>query len=172
MIKRPEKNEYNEYYDRYISLVPKGDILQILDEQMKQTVSLLKDVSEEKGLFRYAPEKWSLKEVLGHLADTERIMAYRILTIARGGKIPLPGYDIDGYVSNASFNRERVEDLLDHFSVVREATIQLLKSIDEEKGELRGVANNFEVTVRALVYIIAGHELHHRQILQDRYLGV
>ncbi|MGG3571903.1 DinB family protein [Bacillus gobiensis] len=170
MVKRPEISEYNEYYEKYISLVPDGDILQILDEQMKETIRLLQDLTEAEGQFRYSPEKWSLKEVLGHIADTERVMGYRLLTFGRGETASLPGYDIDGYVSNAVFDEQPVQDLLDNLHSVRQSTLQLLKSFTEEAWLRGGIASNFEVTVRALVYIVAGHELHHRQIIQEHYL--
>lgn len=169
MIKRPEITEYNEYYEKYISLVSEGDIYQILDEQMKETISLLEDLTEEEGLVRYAPEKWSLKEVLGHIADTERVMGYRLLSIGRGGTAPLPGQEVNVFVSNASFNNQSMRDLLENLTVVRQSTLLLLKSLDEEALLRRGITNHLEVTARAIVYIIAGHELHHRQIIKDRY---
>lgn len=122
-------------------------------------------MTDAEGLFRYAPGKWNLKEVLGHIADTERVMGYRLLAIGRGGTEPLPGYDINGYVSRALFNEQSVQDLLDNLHVVRQSTLHLLKSFNEEAWLQRGIANTYEVTVRALTYIVAGHELHHRQII-------
>ncbi|HDX9590772.1 TPA: DinB family protein [Bacillus pseudomycoides] len=171
MQKRPEVNEYNPYYSTYINLLQKGDIIHILEEQMKETNLLLKDLSDREGLFRYAPNKWSIKEVIGHIADTERIMAYRLLSIARGETVSLPGYNDDMYVLRAVFDKQSMQDLLANLMVVRQSTVHLIKSLDAEAWLQRGIANNSEVTVRALACIIAGHELHHRKIIKERYLS-
>ncbi len=171
MQKRPDANEYNPYYSTYINLIPNGDIIRILEQQMKETNLLLKDISDSEGHFRYAPNKWSIKEVIGHIADTERIMAYRLLSIARGETAELPGYNDDMYVLRAAFDKQSMQDLLTNLTVVRQSTVHLLKSLDKDAWLQRGIANNSEVTVRALVNIIAGHELHHRQIIKVRYFG-
>ncbi|EJR64996.1 hypothetical protein IIO_01636 [Bacillus cereus VD115] len=171
MQKRPGTNEYNPYYSTYIKLVPDGDIIHILEQQMKETNLLLKDISDSEGHFRYAPNKWSIKEVIGHIADTERIMAYRLLSIARGETAELPGYNDDMYVLRAAFDKQSMQDLLTNLTVVRQSTVHLLKSLDKDAWLQRGIANNSEVTVRALANIIAGHELHHRQIIKERYFG-
>jgi len=171
MQKRPDANEYNPYYSTYINLIPNGDIIHILEQQMKETNLLLKDISDSEGHFRYAPNKWSIKEVIGHIADTERIMAYRLLSIARGETAELPGYNDDMYVLRAAFDKQSMQDLLENLIVVRQSTVYLLRSLDKETWSQRGNANNSEVTVRALAYIIAGHELHHLQIIKERYLG-
>ncbi|ARC32397.1 Uncharacterized protein BC141101_02821 [Bacillus toyonensis] len=171
MQKRPGTNEYNPYYSTYIKLVPDGDIIHILEQQMKETNLLLKDISDSEGHFRYAPNKWSIKEVIGHIADTERIMAYRLLSIARGETAELPGYNDDMYVLRAAFDKQSMQDLLTNLTVVRQSTVHLLKSLDKDAWLQRGIANNSEVTVRALANIISGHELHHRQIIKVRYFG-
>ncbi|UYX55239.1 DinB family protein [Bacillus thuringiensis] len=171
MQKRPEANEYNPYYSTYISLIPDGDIIHILEKQMKETNLLLKDISDSEGHFRYAPNKWSIKEVIGHIADTERIMAYRLLSIARGETAELPGYNDDMYVLRAAFDKQSMQDLLENLTVVRQSTMHLLKSLDKEAWLQWGIANNSEVTVLALANIIAGHELHHCQLIKERYLG-
>ena len=171
MQKRPGTNEYNPYYSTYIKLVPDGDIIHILEQQMKETNLLLKDISDSEGHFRYAPNKWSIKEVIGHIADTERIMAYRLLSIARGETAEFPGYNDDMYVLRAAFDKQAMQDLLTNLTVVRQSTVHLLKSLDKDAWLQRGIANNSEVTVRALANIIAGHELHHRQIIKVRYFG-
>ena len=171
MQKRPGTNEYNPYYSTYIKLVPDGDIIHILEQQMKETNLLLKDISDSEGHFRYAPNKWSIKEVIGHIADTERIMAYRLLSIARGETAELPGYNDDMYVLRAAFDKQSMQNLLTNLTVVRQSTVHLLKSLDKDAWLQRGIANNSEVTVRALANIIAGHELHHRQIIKVRYFG-
>lgn len=168
-MKRPEKSEYSSYYSTYIGLVSDGDIVQILQEQLDDSFSLLMGLSEIQGLFRYAPEKWSIKEVVGHMADTERIMSYRLLCFARGEKESLPGFNENNYVLSASFDNQTIEELMENFSAVRKSTIQLLKSLKTNVWLRRGNANGAEVSVRAIAYIIAGHELHHRQIIKERY---
>jgi uncharacterized damage-inducible protein DinB len=168
---RPEKGEYNNYYTAYVNLVPNGDIFLILDKQIQDTVNLCKDISDNQGLFRYAPNKWSFKEVIGHMTDTERIMSYRLLCIARGEKESLPGFDENVYVNKGSFDKQSIHDLLESLTIVRQSTLHLLKSLDDQALLRQGSANNSEVTVRALAYIIAGHELHHRQILKERYIS-
>ncbi len=168
---RPEKGEFAPYYLGYVNLVPKGDIVEILEEQKKDLILQLKNVSEEQGAFRYLPDKWSVKEVIGHMIDTERIMAYRLLCIARGETVSLPGFDEKQYASQAAFNQQTIEELLEHFSVVRQSTVLLLKSLDPESWLKKGSANGSNMTVRALAFIIAGHERHHLQIIQDRYVN-
>jgi hypothetical protein len=167
---RPQASEYAPYYDRYISLVSGNDILATLDEQRRQTVLLLSGRTESDGDLRYAPDKWSLKEVLGHVNDTERIMAYRALRIARGDATPIEGFEQDDYVRNGPFARRPLADLIEDYIAVRRATLALFRNLDEAAWTRLGVANKNEVTVRALAYIIAGHELHHRRILEDKYL--
>jgi hypothetical protein len=169
---RPQTGEYAPYYDRYISLVQDNDILHALDEQRRQTVLLFSGRSEADGDLRYAPGKWSLKEVLGHLNDTERIMSYRALRIARADATPIEGYEQDDYVRNSPFARLLLADLVEDYIAVRRATLSLFRNLDEAAWTRRGVANKNEVTVRALAYIIAGHELHHRRMLEERYLKV
>ncbi len=170
-IGRPEPGEYAPYYERYISLVEGEDILSTLDNQRRQTMLLLSGRDEEDGNFRYAPGKWSAKEVLGHLCDTERIFAYRALRIARGDTTPLPGFEQDDYVRNGPFASRSIGDLIEEFIAVRRATLSLLRNLDEPAWMRRGVTNKNEVTVRALAYMIAGHELHHRKILEEKYFG-
>ncbi|MGM2687427.1 DinB family protein [Bacillus cereus group sp. BceL004] len=168
---RPKAGEYNSYYATYVNLVSDGNIIQILEQQIEETNLLLKEISDSEGLFRYAPTKWSIKEVIGHIADTERVMAYRLLSIARGETAELPGYNDDMYVLKATFDKQSMQDLLENLIVVRQSTLHLLKSLDKDTWLQKGNANKSEVTVRALAYIIAGHELHHLQIIKERYLG-
>ncbi len=167
---RPQSGESAPYYDRYISLVPGTDVLAALDEQRRQMLLLLSGRTEQDGDLRYAPDKWNLREVLGHLNDTERIMAYRALRISRGDKTPIEGYEQDDYVRTSPLGRRPLEDLIEDYIAVRRATISLFRNLDEEAWSRRGTANKNEVTVRALAYIIAGHELHHRQIIEQKYL--
>ncbi len=167
---RPQPGEYSPYHDNYISLVKDNDVLAALDNQRRQMVLLLSGCTEADGDLRYAPEKWSLKEVLGHINDTERIMSYRALRISRGDQTPIEGFEQDDYVRNSPFARRSLADLIEDYIVVRRATISLFRNLDEPAWTRRGVANKNEVTVRALAYIIAGHELHHRRILEEKYL--
>jgi uncharacterized damage-inducible protein DinB len=167
---RPQPNEYAPYYDRYISLVKSHDVVGELEEQRRQTLLLLSGRSEEDGDLRYAPGKWSVKEVLGHMNDTERIMSYRALRIARGDATPIEGYEQDDYVRNGPSARLALADLIEDYIAVRRATVSLFRNLDDAAWTRRGVANKNEVTVRALAYIIAGHELHHRGILEEKYL--
>jgi len=167
---RPQPGEYAPYYDRYISLVPANDTLAALEDQRRQMLLLLCGRTEADGDLRYAPDKWSLKEILGHLNDTERIMSYRALRISRGDATPIEGYEQDDYVRNGPFAHLPLADLIEDYIAVRRATISLFRNLDEAGWSRRGIANKNEVTVRALAYIIAGHELHHRRIMEEKYL--
>jgi uncharacterized damage-inducible protein DinB len=171
IVARPQPDEYAPYYGRYISLVQSEDILNILDQQRRDTMMLLCGREEEDGDFRYAAGKWSAKEVLGHVCDTERIFAYRALRISRADATPMEGFEQDDYVRNGPFANRPLSDLIDDFIAVRRATLSLLRNLDEAAWMRRGIANKNEVTVRALAYIIAGHELHHRRILEEKYFA-
>ena len=170
-IARPQPSEHAEYYGRYIQRVPDGDVVSLLREQLMETVALLRDVSAEREDHAYGPGKWSIKQVVGHMIDTERVMAYRALRFARNDKTELPGFDENVFVANANFTSRTLGDLLEELQVVRASTIQFAKHLDDEALTRRGSANGQEVTVRALIYIIAGHERHHAAILRERYLG-
>ncbi|MGA9527979.1 MAG: DinB family protein [Terriglobales bacterium] len=169
-IGRPEPGEYAAFYQNYIAGVEGNDILATLDEQRRQMLLLLSGRSESDGDIRYAPGKWTVKEVIGHLCDCERIMSYRALRIARGDSTPLAGFDENSFVANAPFALQPLADLIEDFIAVRRATLSLFRNLDETGWRRRGVANDNEVTVRALAYIVAGHELHHRRMLQEKYL--
>ena len=166
---RPNKNDYAPYYEGYINLVKGDDIHKILTAQSIETQGVLNSFSETLGNYAYAEGKWTVKEVVGHLIDTERVMAYRAMCIARGEKQLLPGFDQDAYVKTGNFNKRELFDLNYEFRLLRELNLLLSKGFDEEILQRRGVANNNEVTVLGLLYIIAGHEKHHMNILQERY---
>jgi hypothetical protein len=168
-IARPEPGEYAPYYDRYISLISGSDILGTLDSQRRQTLLLLSGRDQADGDFRYAPDKWNAKQVLGHVCDTERIFAYRALRIARGDRTPMEGFEQDDYVRNGPFASAPLPEIIEDYIAVRRATLTLLRNLDEAAWAWRGVANKNEVSVRALAYIIAGHELHHRRVLEEKY---
>lgn len=166
-VARPEPGEYAPYYDRYISLIPGSDILGTLETQRRQMLLLLSGREDADADLRYAPEKWSVREVLEHVCDTERIFAYRALRISRGDRTPIEGFEQDDYVRNAP--RAPLAEIVEDYIAVRRATLTLLRNLDEQAWARRGVASNNEVTVRALAYMIAGHELHHRRILEQKY---
>jgi hypothetical protein len=170
-IARPEPGEYNPYYDRYISLISRADILGTLDSQRREMMLLLSGRDEADGEFRYAPGKWNAKEVLGHVCDTERVFAYRALRISRGDQTPMEGFEQDDYVRNGPFARVPLEEIVEDYIAVRRNTLTLLRNLDEAAWLRRGVANKNEVTVRALAYTIAGHEVHHRRILEEKYFS-
>ena len=172
MIPRPARDEYAPFYHTYVGAVPDGDLLGMLDESLQETLGLLGGIGEGGGGRRYAEGKWSVREVVGHMADTERVMAYRALRIARGDRTPLPGFDENAFVAAAGFDRRTLADLSDELAAVRAATLHLFRPLDEEALARRGTASGSEVTVRALAWIVAGHEMHHRRILRERYLPV
>jgi uncharacterized damage-inducible protein DinB len=169
-ISHPTSDEYFSYYGTYVSLVTESDILKLLDEQQRELQRMLSDVGDDAARKRPAPSEWSVNEVIGHLSDTERIFAYRLLRIARGDTTPLPGFDQDPYVETGKFNARTLRDVMDEFSLVRASTIFLVRNLDAESLARRGVASDHPVSARALVYIIAGHERHHMNSLRDVYL--
>ncbi len=170
-IPRPGPSEYVPYYETYISKVPKGNLLKVLEDQRRETQELLAGVSEAKGLHRYAPGKWSVKEVVGHLMDSERVFCYRALGFGRADESPLPGFDEKAWVPAGRFDARPLKDLAAELDAVRRATIALFSGLDAEALARRGTANNNPITVRALAWIIAGHERHHVAILRERYLA-
>jgi len=167
---RPAVSEFLPYYEKYISLVPEGDVLSTLATQMASTQALLHGLPASVATYRYAPGKWSVNEVVGHLIDSERIFAVRALRFARNDPAPVPGFEQDDYVRNATFDAYRLSELAAEFTTVRQSTLFFFRHMAEEAWTRHGIANNAEVSVRALAYIIAGHELHHREILRTRYL--
>jgi hypothetical protein len=171
MTIRPSNEEYNVFFERYVRLVPEGDIRDILTQSLMNTTDVFSTVSEERANYRYGPGKWSLKEVLCHITDNERIMSYRLLRIARGDRTPLAGYDQEVLMSGASFDKCPLTDLLEDYTVVRRATLTLLRGLSEEAWSRRGIVNNSESSAMAWAYIIAGHELHHINVIKEKYLN-
>jgi uncharacterized damage-inducible protein DinB len=170
MLKRPESSEFAAYYASYIQLVTEGDLTTLLKQQGEDLHNSIKDLTETAAEFRYGPDKWSIKEVLGHMADVEHIMSYRLLRIARGDNTVMPGFDENAYVMGASFDLVALQDIIDHLSNVRASTLSLLKTLAPEAYLLMGSANGSVFSARALAYVIAGHALHHQNILVERYL--
>ncbi len=168
-MNRPQPTEYAEYYANYISKVPGSDILSVLESQRLQMLQLFSGRSERDGSFRYAAGKWTVKEVLGHITDTERIFTYRALRFARGDQTPLPGFEQNDYVRSGAFGERMLAGLAEEFGAVRSASIALFRSFNDEAWTRRGMADQKEVTVRALAFITAGHQMHHRMILEERY---
>jgi hypothetical protein len=167
---KPAPTEHAPEFSSYIALVPEGDIIQTLERQIEDSLSLFRSISSDKANFRYAPDKWSVKQLLGHLIDSERIFSYRALRFARNDQTPLPGYEQNDYVRYADFDSRNLGEMTEEFATVRRATIQLFRPLNETEWMRRGKANENEVSVRALAYITAGHELHHIEVLRTRYL--
>ena len=167
-IALPAADEYAPYYGKYVALVG-PDLLAALEAQARSTAALLAATSEERGDHRYAEGKWCVKEVIGLLADGERVFAYRALRFARTDTTELPGFDENVYVPAGRFDRRTLASVAAEFAAVRTATLTLVRSFDEESLARRGSANNTPVSVRGLVAIIAGHEAHHVKLLRERY---
>jgi uncharacterized damage-inducible protein DinB len=169
LIARPDASEHAPYYGRYVDLVAAGDILGTLATQIHGTLAELRKVSEADSLKRYAAGKWSMREVLGHLIDTERIFAYRALRFAHGDRTDLPGFEQDDYVAAAQFDRRTWAGLLEEFEAVRRSNVLMFRGLGDEAWARQGVANGNAMSVRAAAYVIAGHELHHMRVLREDY---
>jgi uncharacterized damage-inducible protein DinB len=170
MTERPQPSEHPPFYATYIGLVPDGPIAATLTAQSAETMAFYRGISEAQASQRYAPDKWSIKQVLGHLLDSERIFAYRALCIARGEQQSLPGFEQNDYVAAANFDDVRWSDLLEDFAALRASTLRLLRSFTPAMLARKGIANRNECTVLAFAFVIAGHELHHVRGLKRDYL--
>ena len=168
---RPGPEEYGPFHAGYVALVPEGDLLALLERQLGETTALLQSLPETRGDFAYAPGKWTIKEVVCHLSDAERVFAYRALRFARGDQTPLPSFDEQLWAPNSGASRRTLAGLTEEFRMVRGATLALLRGLPPEATTRSGVASGKETSVRALAWIIAGHERHHLKILRERYLG-
>ena len=167
---RPATTETAPYYFGYIDLVPEGEILPILEKQLAETGSFLSNISEEQSTHSYAPDKWTIRQVLNHVSDTERVFLYRALWFARGFPDPLPSFDQDIGVAGGEANNVSWADHVEEFRAVRLATLAFVKNLPEPAWSRTGVASDNPFTVRALAYIIAGHTAHHQGVIRDRYL--
>ena len=167
----PERTEAAPYYFRYIDRVPAGDVVRVLEKQMDETLAFLREIAEQKSLERYAPEKWSIRQVWSHVNDVERLFAFRAFWFARGFDAPLPSFDQDVAAAEARGDERPWSAHLEEFRAVRLATSAFFASLPDEAWARRGVASGNSVTVRALAYIIAGHVLHHVEVLRERYLA-
>ena len=168
---RPAADEHVPYYGKYLALVPETEAVAALEAQLGDMVPFLRSIGEAQGALRYAPGKWSVKEVIGHLIDSERVFAYRALRFARADRTPLPGFDETTYVPAARFDRLTLPALVDELELMRRSNLAMFRGLDADAWPRRGVANDNEVSVRALAFIIAGHARHHVGILKERYLG-
>lgn len=165
----PASDEYAPFYAGYVAAVRDEDVHYVLAAQPAELRGMCCDLSEQEALARYAPGKWSVKEVVGHLADTERIFAYRALRVGRGDATPLAGFDENAYVPAAASDLRPMGELLDEFDAVRAATLALFRGMPDQAWERRGLANGVPVSTRALLYVVAGHARHHLEILRERY---
>jgi hypothetical protein len=168
---RPAPTEYAPYHEKYVSLVPEGEIVSTLAQQGDALLSLLRNIPEAQADSRYAPDKWSIKEVVGHIIDCERIFAYRALRFARNDPSPQPGFEQDDYVRNAAFGDRPLADIAAEFECVRQSSVYLFRSLSDEAWLRTGNANGADLSVRGMAHIVAGHELHHVGILRTRYLA-
>lgn len=171
MITKPQSDEYLPIAEQYIRLVPDGDLMNILPNQHDQSLLLLKDLSEEQALYKYAEGKWSIKTVVGHITDVERLWNYRILRISRGDARELPGYDRDIFAKFASFDDLNLAEVLADFSAVRRSTLTLICHLSDEALLRRGEFNGHPLSARAAAFIIAGHETHHMNVIKTNYLS-
>lgn len=169
-MKRPLPNEYPSFYKNYVDNVKTDNIIKELRDQVLDIQAIISEIPEEKEDFAYAPGKWTIKEIIGHIIDTERVLGYRAMRFARKDKTPLPGYDENFFVANANFNKQTLYSLGHEFAIVREANLALFKTWDEEALSQVGVANKLDVSVRAMLYMIAGHAIHHMGVIKEKYL--
>ena len=168
MISRPAENEFAPYYGKYISKVPDGDLLNFMELQPGEFNGIVNDLTDEQATQPPAPGKWSIKQVLGHICDSERVFAYRALRFARADKTDLAGFQQDDYVASANSNARSATELLTELKSVRQATLSLLESLNDPETLRTGVASGNVVSVRALAYIIAGHAQHHLELMRKQ----
>jgi uncharacterized damage-inducible protein DinB len=172
-MQRPGSDEFDPYYDGYISQIKEGeDLLAIMDRQPQELSSLFAQFPEDRGTHTYAEGKWTIKEVLSHIIDAERMFAYRLLRVSRGDQTPIEGFDQEvGYIENSNANNRPFAELLDEFDLARRSNVLMLRNLSDEAAARVGIANNIRVSARALAYMMAGHVRHHKNIIKERYLG-
>lgn len=168
---RPIEGEYLPYQLNYINRVPEGDMIEILKTTIAETAAFLKSIPADKLDYRYAEGKWTIKQVVQHLIDTERIMTYRALTFARNDKTELPGFEENDYAEESNVDERSLDDMINEYAAVRNASILLFKSLNDTLLNRSGIANRGRVKVKTFAYVIVGHALHHEAIISERYLG-
>src|SRR5215213_7648696 len=161
---RPESNEYGSWYAGYVSLVPEDDVLSAIETQSSETQKVLASLDDARAAHRYAEGKWSVKEVIGHVTDAERVFGYRALCISRGEQQSLPGFDEKEYMRHSNFDAWKIGDLAESYALTRRANIVLFRNLPPEAWKRAGTASNYPVTVNAIAYIIVGHERHHLRV--------
>ncbi len=170
MFERPEPTEYADYYGLYIGRVPEGDIRDLLASEIETTLELLRDIPARLETHRYAEEKWSVREVVGHMLDVERVFAFRALSFARRDTEPLPGMEQDGWALASNAHQRPLPELADELEAARRSHVAMFRGFDDEAALRAGVASGFRFTVRSIAYVLVGHEIHHRSVLAERYL--
>jgi len=170
LIARPDVSEYAPFYAGYVAQVPEGDVLDLLARQIDDTAALIGGLNETQAGYRYAPGKWSIREIVGHVADAERVFSYRALRIGRNDQTPLPSFDENAWMPYGNFDARPLADLLSELRAVRQSTLALYRSFTPEAVARRGVASQKDISVRAIIYVTAGHERHHVTVLRERYL--
>jgi uncharacterized damage-inducible protein DinB len=168
---RPKPADYASAHAAYVALVPNGNVIRTLERQRKEMKQLMDGIDEAKAGHRYAPGKWTVREVLGHVMDAERVFAYRALCFARGERASQPGFDEQAWAGSSNADGRARADIAKEYDAMRRSTVALLRSFSEEMWDRRGTANNYQASVRGLAWVIAGHELHHVKILRERYLS-
>ena len=169
-MQRPKPGDYAQHYEHYISGIKDDDIHKVLESQLSEAVRFFKSIPEEKGNYRYAENKWNIKEVIGHVADTERVYAYRAMCFGRGENKALPGFEQDDYVKEGNFTGRTMSELINEFRLLREADLLLFKSFDENMLSRWGYVEGNKITVRAILFIVAGHTQHHLKIIKEKYI--
>ena len=169
-MEKPQPQEYPTYFQRYISQVPDGEIIEILVQLQIETTRMLSRMSEEVGAYRYAKDKWSIKEVIGHIIDTERVFAHRALCFARDTSVHQPAYDQDVYAENSNYHGRGLLGIAEEYRVVRDNSIIFFKTVNNNISQNMGSASDYNMSLRTIPFIIAGHELHHRRVIEEKYI--
>lgn len=170
MLERPGSDEYDEYYGLYVSQVPDGDILKLMDSELEQTLEVIRDIPEDQETYRYEPGKWSAREVVGHMADVERVFGNRALWFAHRAADPLPGMDQDAWAAASNDHEQPLIEMAMELAMARASNRAMFAGFDDEMIMVRGQASGYSFSVRSIAWILVGHEIHHRKVLRERYI--